>query len=205
VDDGLVEHGVGHAPVARHPAEQRERVARAAESAERARGDAEGEGGGRHAVPEHPAVQEQRVGVAVGPGQRGEHGVVRAEGRGHGEAAGHLVEQVERAARGQGAEQRQQERLAERRQAGGAREGVEERERAVRVPGGPDRSEDGAERERGERERRVGGGVPVEEEQGCGWGEREREEARQAPRGERVGGQRGAQAGQVERRQQLRP
>jgi hypothetical protein len=51
-----------------------------------------------------------------------------------GEAVGHLVEQVERVARGQGAEQREQEGLAERGQAGG-RQGVEERERG-RLPRG---------------------------------------------------------------------
>jgi hypothetical protein len=53
-----------------------------------------------------------------------------------------LVEQVERAAGGQGAKQREQEGLAERGQAGGWL-GIEERKRAV----GVGCREDGAERE----------------------------------------------------------
>lgn len=54
----------------RHPAEQRERLVGAAEAAERPRGDAEREGGGRDAVPvDHPAVERERVGVAVRPGE----------------------------------------------------------------------------------------------------------------------------------------
>jgi hypothetical protein len=63
--------------------------------------------------------------------------------------------------------------------------------------------EDGAEREG---ERRVGGGVPVEEEEeGGGRGDRERQEPGEAARREWARGERGPEAGEVEWGEELRP
>jgi hypothetical protein len=111
-----------------------------------------------------------------------------------GEAVGHLVEQVERAAGGRerSSGSRRDSRSGGRREAG----------RESRSASGVGCREDGAEWEGRERERRVGRRIPVEEKQGGGRREREREEAGQAAWGERVRGQRGAEAGEVERRKQ---
>lgn len=107
---------------------------------------------------------------------------------------------MEGAARGQGAQERYEEGLPERRAAGGG-EGFKEGERAlwVCVGGG----EQGAEGER--REDGVGGGVPLEKEEGGGRGQRQREEAPKTVWGERVGGERASEAREFEWREQLRP
>ena len=107
---------------------------------------------------------------------------------------------MEGAAGGQGAQEGGEEGLADWGEAG-RWEGFEEVEHALGVCVGS--GEEGAERERGEGG--VGGGVPLEQEEGGGRGQREREEAGEAARGEGVAGQRGAKAGEVERGEQLRP
>lgn len=129
-----------------HTAEHRERLIGTPKAAERTCSDAEGEGGGWDTVPvDHPAVEGEHIGVAIGPGKCGENCVVGTEGGRDGKAVGQLVKQVERAARGQGPKERNEEGLAERRDAGG-RKGFEEEERALGVCIGG--GEEGTERER---------------------------------------------------------